>query len=352
MSLDHDVEIGVRVDPPTIHTVAAATLGPAGPQGEPGPQGPPIITGDVPPTAADGRVDEYYLDEEQHILYGPKQPDDSWPIAINNAPGPAGPPGAAGPPGPPGTPPPADAVVVGAYMDMAPGYPEYTLDCTDKTAVNLRRLIMGYTTESKHCRIFLDNIDYGVPYEVLVQNDSDFSHYVHLHVHTPEMIAAGDTGVEREMLPTIADRPSGDWEAPLLAPGERLSLFGHCYGIDSRRPSGVMTISGGIPQMIVTSDYLVELPDVGRLILVDSPNPVTITIRDQDYGSWYIGEQFWICQLGAGPVTVSPPSGTTLLSRNGTAGGRSGPFVLPGRYSQVELRNYGPSRWVASGDTV
>jgi len=58
--------------------------GPTGPTGVPGPPGTSgtiILTGTATPTAVTGAEGNFYLDSDDHILYGPKT-GGSWPVAI------------------------------------------------------------------------------------------------------------------------------------------------------------------------------------------------------------------------------------------------------------------------------
>jgi hypothetical protein len=79
-----------------------AENGPQGPEGPAGKDGSTILSGPNDPPVGLGNPGDYYLNTTTNVLYGPQNPDGTWPLSTVLLQGPAGPQGLQGPIGPAG----------------------------------------------------------------------------------------------------------------------------------------------------------------------------------------------------------------------------------------------------------
>src|SRR5436190_17384062 len=181
--------------------------------------------------------------------------------------GPAGP---AGPAGPPGTsaPAPNPLDVVPSNLDMSSDYPISNIDCTNRTLVHIRKYTVPINTVlSKPITIHLSNLTVGTPYHITIQNDSPVPHGVIVTTNgfpVNPIVTAGQGGADRLHLP----------------PGQKCSIMSLFTG-PTDRPLAVVTRPGSPSLIRVTDNYkLNDDYDINPLVFVNSPNPVTLTLRD------------------------------------------------------------------------
>lgn len=99
------------------------------------------------------------------------------------------------------------------------------------------------------------------------------------------------------------------------------------------------------PQTIVSeigTTYTLELADAGAMVCLNNPNPITLEIPTNASVAFPIGTHVDLIQEGDGQVTVTPLSGVTLRSRNGTK--------LGGKYAGGTLFKRAENEWYLFGD--
>lgn len=90
--------------------------------------------------------------------------------------------------------------------------------------------------------------------------------------------------------------------------------------------------------------YTLILSDAGRLVTLSNASAITLTVPPNSSAAFPAGTHIDLCQLGAGQVTVSPGSGVTINSRNGTK--------LAGQYAVGTLIKTGTDTWLLAGDVI
>lgn len=269
-----------------------------------------ILYEDPSPPIPIGANDDFYFDTDTGDIYGPKVAD-TW-VRVSNSPGIS-----------------TNMADVTGAIDMTPQWPMYDIDCAGKTVVHARNLIINSATANKYVQINLNNLKRGVPYQVTVENASNFAHYISLATGTDltGIIVAGGQVKSSSLL---------------LAPGEVCSIASFFTG-PADRPLAVTTRMPRSPRRDVVASYVCTDFDVNGLIVANSASPLTVTIRNQNTGDWWKGEEVEIYQAGAGAVTVAAPAGTTITRTGGTTGN----FVMPGgRYSTIKLRAIDYLKWI------
>jgi hypothetical protein len=86
--------------------------------------------------------------------------------------------------------------------------------------------------------------------------------------------------------------------------------------------------------------------DAGKLIVVNSTDPATITIPLQatTNSNFPIGTQILVMQTNTGNVTITPTSGIALYGKNG--------FKTSGFYAVISLIKIASDSWVVAGDAT
>lgn len=215
-------------------------------------------------------------------------------------------------------------------LNMTPAWPDYPLDCAGRSMVHVQRMIIpASTTVGKGISISLNDLVVGTPYQISIDNASNFEHAIYLYVNGT-----------RVSPPVVAGGPRVD--TVYLPPNQMCSIMG-LYTGGTDRPLAVVTRPGSPPIRRVTGSYALAMNyDVNALIFVNSAGPATITLRDlENSETWFAGEEVEIYQEGAGAVTVA--GGVNTITR---PGGAAGNFVLPGRYCSVKLRCVDFAEWV------
>lgn len=238
-------------------------------------------------------------------------------------------------------------LVYGDYFDMAS--PTLVLDCAGKTAVNVRRVIIpsSYSGPEAFVEVKLKNLADGTPYQINVENQS-------LSSIIPVLYTSVDEDFANYLLPIIADKTPNDDMFPKVYPNQKYSVMGIAISSAVGRPIAAMTSDEGLTKLKKTANYSMQETDYDVEIEVNSGSPVVITMWDFSNGIFWEGMRFVVTRLGVGAVTIQPPSGMNLRSRDGTSSGKAGPVILPGRYSRVEVRNIEGkyNEWVASGPGI
>lgn len=257
-----------------------------------------------------GADDDFYIDIDTGNIYGPKIAG-AWPAAINN-------PGLS-----------TKLLDVAGIIDMAPAYPAYHIDCAGKTVVHGRRFLINSAPSNKEVYIFLDNLKLGTPYRVTVENYSTYTHKISL--------AASNVNLIDDLV--VAGKTKS---STLLLPPDEICSIMSLYTAPVDRPVAMVTQQPRAPRRDVTANYACTDYDLNGLIVANSANPLTITVRDQNLGDWWKGEEIEVYQAGTGVVTIAAPGGTSLLR----PGGLTGNFAMPGgRYSTVKLRAVEFLKW-------
>jgi hypothetical protein len=88
--------------------------------------------------------------------------------------------------------------------------------------------------------------------------------------------------------------------------------------------------------------YPLVLSDAGKLVTMDSGSACSLEIPANADVAFPIGTHIDIIQVGAGAVTVTPLSGVTLNSRNGTE--------LGGQHAGANIVKTGTNTWYLFGD--
>lgn len=273
------------------------------------------LHGQGAPSASIGQDNDWYIDLDTGVTYGPKAAD-TWPPPLIT-------PGASSNP----------LDVVPANLDVSSPWPQYTVDCDGRSLVHIRKLIVpSSVTENKAITINLQNLAIGTPYMITVDNAAPFSHRIEVNVNdTPvfPFVVSGGPKLNNDVL--------------FLPPNQICSIMS-LYTGPTERPLAVVTRPGSPAFKRVTGSYILAQDyDANALIFVNSAGPATITLRDLiNANEWWEGEEVEIYQEGAGAVTVAGPPGTTITR----PGGATGNFVLPARYCSVKLRCVDVGKWV------
>jgi hypothetical protein len=122
-----------------------------------------------------------------------------------------------------------------------------------------------------------------------------------------------------------------------LAAGLTPSLNAHfatkAY-VDAARPLALSTR---------TASYTFVVADVGVEQVYNSASSGTFTLPANTSQAIAIGLSIPLRQSGAGPLTIAPAAGVTLVSR-GSA------FRLSGQYAVAEVRKIATDTWILYGD--
>ena len=94
----------------------------------------------------------------------------------------------------------------------------------------------------------------------------------------------------------------------------------------------------------VTASATLQLTDAGKLLLCQSESAITITVPTHASVAFPIGTELEILQYSTGAVTISPASGVSLLSFEG-----SGARKLAGQYAVVSLKKLSDNSWLLAG---
>ena len=101
-------------------------------------------------------------------------------------------------------------------------------------------------------------------------------------------------------------------------------------------------LSGVLDIAQKTSDYTLVLADAGRVLEVNSPNAVTITIPTNASVAFATGTQVAITRMGAGAVTVAAAGGVTLRSSDGRT-------KIAKQYSSAAVIKVATNEWLLVG---
>lgn len=95
---------------------------------------------------------------------------------------------------------------------------------------------------------------------------------------------------------------------------------------------------------ITSSNYTIQLSDLGKLVEIDNATACTLTVPANASVAFSVGDRIDILQIGAGQVTVTPVSGTVTI--NGYDGG----LKLNGQWASATLVKRATNTWVAIGN--
>ena len=95
---------------------------------------------------------------------------------------------------------------------------------------------------------------------------------------------------------------------------------------------------------ITSSNYTIQLTDLGKLVEIDNATACTLTVPTNASVAFSVGDRIDILQIGAGQVTVTPVSGTVTI--NGYDGG----LKLNGQWASATLVKRATNTWVAIGN--
>lgn len=114
-------------------------------------------------------------------------------------------------------------------------------------------------------------------------------------------------------------------------------------------PTGPAGSAGGFddPQTIFSEAATTEtlsLSQAGAMVMMNNANPVSLEIPTNANVAFPVGTHIDISQEGDGQVTITPLSGVTLRSRNGTK--------LAGKYAGGTLFQRATDEWYFFGDAT
>lgn len=92
--------------------------------------------------------------------------------------------------------------------------------------------------------------------------------------------------------------------------------------------------------VVNTTSYTVTTADAGKIIVVTTANPTTITLNTTGLST---GQQILVYQFGAGSVTFAQTSPAVINSRGSSK-------VISGQYSAVSVIKYDTNNWFLVGD--
>ena len=94
----------------------------------------------------------------------------------------------------------------------------------------------------------------------------------------------------------------------------------------------------------ITASYTLQLSDAGKILVGKATSAVTITVPTHASVAFPSGTELEILQYSTGAVTISPASGVSLLSFEG-----SGARKLAGQYAVVTLKKLSDNSWLLAG---
>jgi len=115
---------------------------------------------------------------------------------------------------------------------------------------------------------------------------------------------------------------------------------GETTGLEWVTPYGASTPTEF--SVVSTTSYTISSSDAGKVIIVDTANPTTITLTTTGLSA---GQQVVVHQYGAGSVSFSATSPAVLNSRDGLT-------TIAGQHSAVSLIKYDTNNWIMIGDLV
>ena len=95
---------------------------------------------------------------------------------------------------------------------------------------------------------------------------------------------------------------------------------------------------------ITSSNYTIQLTDLGKLVEIDNATACTLTVPTNASVAFSVGDRIDVLQIGAGQVTRTPVSGTVTI--NGYDGG----LLLNGQWAAATLIKRATNTWVAVGN--
>ena len=95
---------------------------------------------------------------------------------------------------------------------------------------------------------------------------------------------------------------------------------------------------------ITSSNYTIQLTDLGKLVEIDNATACTLTVPTNASVAFSVGDRIDVLQIGAGQVTITPVSGTVTI--NGYDGG----LLLNGQWAAATLIKRATNTWVAVGN--
>lgn len=95
---------------------------------------------------------------------------------------------------------------------------------------------------------------------------------------------------------------------------------------------------------ISSSNYTIQLSDLGKLVEVNNATACTLTVPTNASVAFSVGDRIDILQIGVGQVTLTPVSGTVTI--NGYDGG----LLLNGQWAAATLIKRATNSWVAVGN--
>ena len=106
----------------------------------------------------------------------------------------------------------------------------------------------------------------------------------------------------------------------------------------------VTAVQSSSKERTVTANATLQLTDAGKLLLCQSGSAITITVPTHASVAFPSGTELEILQYSTGAVTISPASGVSLLSFEG-----SGARKLAGQYAVVSLKKLADNSWLLAG---
>lgn len=97
-----------------------------------------------------------------------------------------------------------------------------------------------------------------------------------------------------------------------------------------------------IVKNVQTAAYTLVLTDAGKIIEITSSSGVNLTIPPNSSVAIPIDTVVYVCQMGAGQITIAPGSGVTLRYASS--------LTTRAQYSTLLLRKRNTDEWVVSGD--
>jgi hypothetical protein len=93
---------------------------------------------------------------------------------------------------------------------------------------------------------------------------------------------------------------------------------------------------------VSTTSYTVSSSDAGKVLIVNTSNPTTITLTTTGLST---GQQIVVHQYGTGSVSFSATSPAVINSRDGLT-------TIAGQHSAVSLIKYDTNNWIMIGDLI
>ena len=94
---------------------------------------------------------------------------------------------------------------------------------------------------------------------------------------------------------------------------------------------------------ISSNAHTLGLDDTGKELLINSSNPITLTIPNDTTYSFSIGQTFIVIPYGTGQITYLADGGVTLRSKSNN-------LKSNGQYFEAKLIKIDDNTWLLTGD--